>query len=224
MIGDQIHPADSVQCDEEKPECARCRRRGETCLYRDRSSWIFKSMNAQLAVRAGRVITSTTASSLKSRPRGSPPSQLLHSSLTTHQLALHWEELATAYFFQNYVLLPNQCRRGYFDFLPGLFEQSSHDLALKHAVLAVSGSSFANVHRLTEGKIEAQKHYGLALRAIQRNLNDVESAKTDCSLASIVLLQLFDVSPKKSDVKHKLMRSGYQWFEGSRWRSPRRST
>lgn len=172
-------------------------------------------MNAQLAVKAGRARTFTTASSLKSRPCGSPPTQPFYSSLTIHQLAPDWEELATAYFFKNYVLLPNQCRRGYFDFLPGLFEQSGHDLALKHAVLAVSGSSFANAHRFIEGKIKAQKHYGLALRAIHRNLNEVESAKTDCSLASIVLLQLFDVSRRKSDVKYKLMRSGYQWFEGS---------
>lgn len=151
-------------------------------------------MNAQLAVKGGRAIPTTPANFPKSNPRGRLPMQKLHSSLTIHQLTPDWEELATPYFFKHYVLLPNQCRRGYFDFLPGLFEQRGDDLALKHAVLAVAGSSFANVHNLTEVKIKAQTHYGLALRAIQHNLSDVESAKTDSSLASIVLLQLFDVS------------------------------
>lgn len=174
-------------------------------------------MNAQLAVKAGRAISCTTTSRLKSGPHEASPAQPLHSSLTMHRLTPDWEELATAYFFKHYVLLPNQCRRGYFDFLPALFEQCGDDLALNHTVLAVSGSSFANVHNLTEVKVQAQKHYGLALRAVQRNLNDVESAKTDCSLASIVLLQLFDVSHRKSNAKCKLMLPDCQWSEGSRW-------
>lgn len=99
-----------------------------------------------------------------------------------------------------WVLEPNQGRLGYLSFLPSLYSLSERgpcfkeDLALKHAVLACAGAAYANVYDLPRIRAQSLRHYSSALREAQRNCGDPNLAKTDSSLASILLLQLFEVS------------------------------
>lgn len=97
---------------------------------------------------------------------------------------------------------------GYLAFLPPLYLRCEHDqypardFALRHAILACAGTAYANVYDLPKIKTQALTHYSEALRAVQRNCADPDTAKTDESLASIVLLQLFVVSRfRVKDVK-----------------------
>lgn len=118
----------------------------------------------------------------------------MQQSLTMVQLSSDWEDKAINHFFHNYILMPSAERRGYLEFLPGLYATNPDNLGLRHALLAISMASFANVANLRTVRTAAYRHYGHALRSARKTLEDPESASSDCSLASIILLQKYEVS------------------------------
>jgi len=115
-------------------------------------------------------------------------------NLTYPLLSTVWEQNAVASFFQNYVLEPINGRQGYLDFLPQLYHAAADNHCLRDSTLAVALASFANVSSMQCLSIRSQHHYGRALQSVRVALSTPEQAKTDQVLATIVLLQKFEVS------------------------------
>jgi hypothetical protein len=119
--------------------------------------------------------------------------QRTSESLTLVRLSSDWEGQALTRFFHDYILLPSTDRRGYLEFLPDLCIQNWQNDGLREALLAASMASFANISNLGQLRTAALRHYGLALPCVRETLNDPGSARSNCFLASIILLQKFEV-------------------------------
>lgn len=162
--------ANDGQCDEARPTCHNCNRRGDRCRFQDPDQFSFRSMNGALAAKYDAVRGPT----------------LVRPSTDQQQRAL-------MLFFHNYVLPPGTSRRGHLEFLPDMYQGNPQHMALKHALTAVSMAHLANVSNQPDLALQAQSLYGLGLRSVADAMSNPNFANDDCGLTSIVLLQKYEV-------------------------------
>lgn len=132
-------------------------------------------------------------SSSKSRSFSPESAGSSGSELLLLQPSNDWEEQSLVHFFHHFVLQPTSSIHGHLDFLPDLMLQNPDNLALKHALYAVSTAYLGNMTSLAELPIKAQRHYGTALRTVAAALNDPAAAKNECFVSAILLIQLYEV-------------------------------
>ena len=153
-------------------------------------------MNERAAAKAGHGVTyyrleargEASAQSISDDKRSGQP-------LTLIQLSSDWEGQALGRFFHDYILLPSTDRRGYLELLPDLCVQNWQNDGLRESLLAASMASFANISNLGQVRTAALRHYGLALQSARETLTDRVLATSNCFLATIILLQKFEVRP-----------------------------
>lgn len=109
-------------------------------------------------------------------------------------LKLPVEQQATCHFVSNYVLLPQgDATRGYMEFVVPLIKIDNPVPHFKHAFDACAFASLGNrVGPGNDFEKESLGHYTKALAATFTALRDPEQANSDATLATVLLLGLFE--------------------------------
>lgn len=140
----------------------------------------FRSMNAWAAAQTG-----------------SPCFTIKHTedlqapSLTSIQPSVPWEQNAIAHFLDNFTAPAWHGGPGYLESLPDLLKSPSD--CLHEALLAVSLASLGNISCIRRLQTDSKIHYGRALRTLSAALGPSLPAARDDILATIVLLQKYEV-------------------------------
>ncbi|PFH63046.1 hypothetical protein XA68_10087 [Ophiocordyceps unilateralis] len=192
-----------IKCDETKPTCNQCAKSRRVCPgYKDEFDLVFrnetqatkrrarKANSKALALKHGRdadVADSPSTSSL------SPASSAGRTSIqAAPRVAL--EDQAACHFMSNFVLVPHQGGvRGFMEFLVPLMKVDRIPLHFRHAFDACALASLNN--RVGTGNDldkDALASYTQALAATFAALRDPDVAKQDATLASVLLLGLFE--------------------------------
>lgn len=108
------------------------------------------------------------------------------ASAISKTLTLPIEEIATSHFFSTYV--PD----GHFHYLPQLYSDIGPESSLFPVVHAVAIANLSREMRAPELQAEAQSQYARALAATNRALVCPKTAVQDSTLASVLLLSLFE--------------------------------
>jgi hypothetical protein len=109
------------------------------------------------------------------------------------------EDRAVSQFFEKYVMYPcnNGSSPGFLECLPFLFEEVKIEgrQALRWAVRATAYASLSNDKGNAAVSKKALECYGLGLSALVESLADPGVAPDDYTLMTVVVLDLFEVSP-----------------------------
>jgi hypothetical protein len=182
-------------------------RAGRQCSgYRDPVALMFKDQNSKLSGQNKSNTKTATLSPSRSQKisRGSLGSSLdLRKELS---FVPSWEEQATPYVFHNYVSEDDESAssRGLFDYLPALYRRSQPGSVLVDAVMALGMVGIANSNRDSALLNKAIVKYSATARAVSSRLGEIELAKQDDILISVLLLGLFEASLTLSKGKEYL--------------------
>lgn len=101
------------------------------------------------------------------------------------------------YFLREYRVAPQPgIIIGHMDFLSDLLFESPSDSALQPAALATACLCFSRHRRHAELYAHARDHYGKALLAVSITISQGPDFWGDDTLAAIMLLHMFEVSPR----------------------------
>jgi hypothetical protein len=104
------------------------------------------------------------------------------------------ERQAIHYFLANFVLVPQSLTsRGYLSYLIPLLKDEPPDTQLSTSFVAVALASFGNRPNSKRLLLTASQYYSKALRHVNIALANPVEQKSDRTLASILLLGLFEV-------------------------------
>jgi len=104
------------------------------------------------------------------------------------------EQRALCYFLANYVLLPRGVRKcGFMSFVLPLMKIEDPSLVLSFSLKAVSLAAFANQPNSKAVLQQAEAFYTKALRQVTHALSNPGLALQDITLASVLLLSIFEV-------------------------------
>jgi hypothetical protein len=96
-------------------------------------------------------------------------------------------------FFRNYVSPTSKHFTTIYENIPALYQASSQDSALLHVITAL-GLAGLSCHTSTSGLDNAASDsYNKALRRLNHNLADADSAREDMTLLVVLLLGLYEV-------------------------------
>jgi hypothetical protein len=107
------------------------------------------------------------------------------------------EDQAMCFFFGNYILgtdLLNTC--GNYQYLSTIYANQPVGLPLRQSVAAVGLAGLATFWNAPNIMVKANSAYCSALQLVNSILGNIEEAKSDQILVSIILLSLFEVSEK----------------------------
>ncbi|KAF4510167.1 hypothetical protein G6O67_002079 [Ophiocordyceps sinensis] len=177
-----------IKCDETKPACKQCAKARRQCPgYRGAD---------QSGARIGPSRPTTLA------PRSASSGSSLPTSPPIPSLLPPLEDVASCHFISNYVLIPRQgliTTRGWLEFVVPLLKQDPPIPHFKHAFNACATASLNNrVGTGNDFERQALGHYTKALAATFTALRDPDMVKHDATLASILLLSLFESITAKS--------------------------
>jgi Fungal specific transcription factor domain len=106
------------------------------------------------------------------------------------------EEQASCHFVSNFVLIPRQgSTRGFLEFLLPLLKTESPNPHFQQAFSACAMASLGNRANCYGNDIHdrALAEYSKALNSTHTALKDPEAAKSDATLATVLMLGLFEV-------------------------------
>jgi ABC-type Fe3+ transport system substrate-binding protein len=128
----------------------------------------------------------------------SPPETIILSP-PTYGISMSIEEESLCHFIDSFVLLP--CKgnsKSYMDFIiPAMKDEkslASPKTTLSTAVMAVAMAAFGNRRRYQLVLGKAAKQYAKALQQVNEALLDPERALEDQTLATVLVLGLFEVT------------------------------
>ncbi|KAI1131827.1 hypothetical protein F5Y10DRAFT_232635 [Nemania abortiva] len=181
-----------VKCDEKKPQCGRCARASRVCPgYRDTKQIVFRSVNAELASKAGTPRVPRNHTTIATSNHASPVVPFAPRLLT--QPSEKWDAKAISHFLYNYSCAPTRDSPGYLGFLPDLLANGSAATGyLESAVLAAGSASLANISGLAHLERTAERHYGETLRLLSAALENQAEASSDATLTCIIVLQIYE--------------------------------
>jgi hypothetical protein len=107
------------------------------------------------------------------------------------------EDQALCFFFGNYVTgsdMLNTC--GNYQYLSTIYASQPVGISLRQAVAAIGLAGLANFWRAPNIMVQANNTYCSALQLVNSGLTNIEEAKSDQTLASILLLGLYEVQEK----------------------------
>lgn len=193
-----------AQCDETKPTCKQCAKSRRQCPgYKDELDLVFR--NETLATERRARKSKKPSAQSKAAPSGSGSKPAAGSSkadasasqaVTQVASALNvpFEQQAACHFVANFVLIPRYgVTRGFMDYLPAMLQSKDRPDHLKLAFNACAYASLGN--RAGPGndfRNIALANYTKALSATHKALQDPVAAKSDATLASILLFSLYE--------------------------------
>ncbi|OAA47116.1 hypothetical protein NOR_02752 [Metarhizium rileyi] len=127
---------------------------------------------------------------------------MLRASLE-HQLQPSWDDESVCYFLDEFCIPPSPgIFPGYLDFLQDLVAASPPNSALRPASLASACLSLSRRSKSAYLYTRACEYYGKALRILNKSLNESSSAVRDETIATVMLLNLFEDMDTKACHKH----------------------
>ena len=114
--------------------------------------------------------------------------------LLSSTLSVSPEDQAACHFFSNYVLDATHSRKGYMEYIPGLYNKNSSDSPLAHIITSLGMAGLANVRNAPEAKAVSTYKYTSALHGVNAMLRDPARATDDETLVVVLLLSLYEVS------------------------------
>lgn len=111
-------------------------------------------------------------------------------------LSPDWPTEAPNLFFSEYIFSSDgpEMPGGHLEFLPELCREESQSQCLMEAIDAVSFANVATQSSLTWLTLRARKSYGKALISLNATLQNTEEAQKDSTLATVVLMSMYEVS------------------------------
>ncbi|CRK33264.1 hypothetical protein BN1723_003943 [Verticillium longisporum] len=198
-----------------------------TVLHRRNGSNSSNSSNSSLD---SLVSTSSTSSASSDGDNGR------HDQYIPFSIINHLEDRATSYFLSEFVLIPmregNLPVRGYFPWVPKFMSKTQPAKVFLSAFRATSLASIATQHGkavIGSALSAAQRHYLDAVRAMNQAIQDPTLAKSDETLAAVLLLGLYEGPTDTGHVLTRLHQGVHQPHErrghdGRRFRKMRGDT
>ncbi|KAF2457650.1 hypothetical protein BDY21DRAFT_285624 [Lineolata rhizophorae] len=111
------------------------------------------------------------------------------------------EVQATAFFFKNFVLLPQEPEscRGFLDLLVPIYNQAGANSPLHSATHALALATLSNYPGRNILMKEARTKYGQALQEVGAAIQDPVQSKMDETIMSVLLFSLYETSMDNSD-------------------------
>ncbi|CRK15390.1 hypothetical protein BN1708_011456 [Verticillium longisporum] len=194
-----------------------------TVLHRRNGSNSSNSSNSSLD---SLVSTSSTSSASSDGDNGR------HDQYIPFSIINHLEDRATSYFLSEFVLIPmregNLPVRGYFPWVPKFMSKTQPAKVFLSAFRATSLASIATQHGkavIGSALSAAQRHYLDAVRAMNQAIQDPTLAKSDETLAAVLLLGLYEGPTDTGHVLTRLHQGVHQPHErrGHDGEAPRRT-
>ncbi|PHH67650.1 hypothetical protein CDD82_1244 [Ophiocordyceps australis] len=193
-----------IKCDETKPTCNQCAKSRRTCPgYKDEFDLVFRNETQATERRARKANRKALAQKQAKRPDVSPisfhsasisPSSSVETCIIPVSPRICVKEQATCHFISNFVLVPRQGGvRGFMEFLIPLMKMDHVPPHFWHSFYACALASLNN--RVGTGhdlEREAVGMYSMALASTYTAVRDPEVSKQDATLASVLLLGLFE--------------------------------
>ncbi|KAH7161102.1 hypothetical protein EDB81DRAFT_783814 [Dactylonectria macrodidyma] len=189
-----------VKCDEGKPTCERCKKYGRECPgYDDRLIIRFENQHRSPK-------RTPDSGGEQGRSPGSDPSAqdeagyspavssptTPNGAISTWSLEPPWEDVAIAYFFDQYIIEPRLGSLGHLEFLPRLYRNSPADSCLRPSLNAVANLSLYYSSKSAPLQLNARRLHHEALLSINTALQNPDENCLDDTLAAAMLLSLFE--------------------------------
>lgn len=184
-----------MKCDEGKPECQRCIKRGEQCPGYQRPKFRFVGSDASSSTSSRRLHQPypTRRTSLLSDTQSSPQSTATPAT-PCPSVSRNWLDEAIPWYFRYYIIARTELGEAcWFDFLPHMYATAHDESHLRLAIQAAAFAGFANYLGATQLASEAQEVYGSALIALNAALRDNNLAQQDETLTAALTLVMFEV-------------------------------
>lgn len=205
-----------IKCDETKPTCNQCTKARRHCPgYRDEFELIFRNetkateRRAQKASKKGCAVPSSSASTTNgngnnpSSSAGDEPSPVAKAiaappaarETISPGLSIPTEQLASCHFLSNFILVPREeSTRGFMGYLLPMLKSEGQNSHLQHAFNACALAHLGNRVKSNDEDIldKALSEYTKALAATHTALTDPDTYKSDASIATVLLLGLYE--------------------------------
>ncbi|PNH26641.1 hypothetical protein VD0002_g10095 [Verticillium dahliae] len=196
-----------IKCDETKPTCNQCTKSRRQCPgYKDEFDLVFRNETKATERRAQKANRKALGKGKDVEPPAQPQVQVTKSassspasqdgfSIVIPMLDVPVEQMASCHFVSNYVLIPRQgSTRGFHEYLLPLLKSEMPSSHLHHAFNACALASLGNRPNASATKLNAKAlgHYTKALAATHIALQHPEQGKSDATLASVLMLGLFE--------------------------------
>jgi hypothetical protein len=114
--------------------------------------------------------------------------------LLTIELGISAEDQASCFFFQNYVSEEQQYHNGNFQYLADIYASEEVASALTDSVVSLGMVGLSNFWKAPSIMADAHTKYNSALRLVSTRLRDIEEAKSNQTLVSVMLLGLYETN------------------------------
>jgi hypothetical protein len=163
--------------------------------YKSKAQLIFRDQTD--AVIRKELQPSRVTASCGRRPEG--PSQSLPAETRVREVSLSTVDRATSFFIHQYVFKGQASLRGNHEYLPALLQEDGGG-TLGTIIAAAGLAGLANAGNATTWRSEAYSLYGRAIRQLKIALDDPVQVKADQTLAAIMLMGTFEVTPSRFPV------------------------
>jgi hypothetical protein len=193
-----------LKCGQQLPRCGQCRNTGRICLgYRDPNALVIRDESERIAKKAQKSEAKKALALQKSRngnqdvaseqAGSSMISPYDFQSIVNGHQAL--EESGVSFLLRDFV------EGSHFAYLPDFFSDSRDHRVLLPVIKAVGVASLGQQSGRLELHEQAQLLYSKAISATNKALQDVDTARTDEVLGSILLLSLYEtLACRKTEV------------------------
>ena len=186
------------KCNEERPSCRRCARKGKPCVYPNSDS-VFRSMNEWTANN----VKARVESKIAAREMEEMLCMERHLPSLPATVSLEWSSHAIGPFFDHFVIQPDRFGStwGFLPWLPQLYGNQSVAHYLAEATKACALANLANFSKIQQLETLASQSYGLALKGLHAAFGKTETAASNDSLSTMMLLALYEASPLISAIR-----------------------
>ena len=194
------------QCDQAVPSCGQCRRAHRSCpgyrneqslAFRDETKHIVEKVQAANAVKPNKPprqlelindfdLIDTSSSAVITFDRT--------ASSTPNPLSASLEDQARCFFFHHFVADDPAPPVGYARYLPTVFNLDSANGNLPGIITSIGLAGLSNMYSSQDTMIKARQKHTAVLRSLNSSLQDTQTATTDVTFVTVLLLGLFEVS------------------------------
>ncbi|GIZ44051.1 hypothetical protein CKM354_000726000 [Cercospora kikuchii] len=203
--------ARKTRCDQARPACGQCKRADRKCTgYQDVASLRVVDQTRDVHIRASKASSGGLSASSRvshSSPSdgvdfGKPYSQAKRSagaivqfsqSSTLASPAYHATIVAANLFFERYVSVWLAHSKNELDFVAPLYIQAKADSMLSNVVTALGLASLSTQQGDRTLAVIAGEKYSKSLCQVQKSLQDPRLAQTDETVATVILLGLYEL-------------------------------
>ncbi|PYH47083.1 Zn(II)2Cys6 transcription factor [Aspergillus saccharolyticus JOP 1030-1] len=192
-----------LKCDQKRPSCSSCVRAKQICTYRDLAAFSFHDQTAEVVEKVRRRPKQPSENADASCSAVSPDQASTageNASTATNHKTNAWAlqsfsapavDQGVAYVL-TYHVGAHRSVNGHLSFLPLLLQQESSP-GLMASINAMGLAALGNIHGSPQLTQEARQQYTIALSETSSALQDTNSAQLDSTLASVLILGLYEI-------------------------------